>query len=449
MRFAPTPSSVRCPFCRAPITVPIQRAIDAVDQPELKARLLTGRLNAFTCPHCHNTGALAAPFIYHDAENELALIFLPLESGLNNADQQKVIGQLMQSVMNAVPPEKRKAYLLQPQQFFTLQSLLDTILKADGVTPEMIQAQQARVDVLQRMSEVQDEAGLDALIHENDAHIDAAFLQLLSVALAGAQADNQPEEFERLMRLRDRLLDVSTLGRKAKAQAGAIDAFAANPTRENLLEQIIQATDSETREGLLSVGRGLLDYPFFQALTAQIDAAKAAGNAGEAERLAELRKDILTIRDKLDAQAQLAVERRATVLRELLVSEDLEQAVRARASVLDDLFLNILSSQMQSAQQAGDAKTYQRLQQIGNLVVRMIQEQQPPEVQFVSALLSAKYPDQTRTLFERNPQARAPEFIQWLEAVAADLREDGRAESADHLTRVIAQAREMSAAPAG
>src|SRR3972149_5563579 len=145
MRFAPPPTPIRCPFCGATITVPIQRVIDAVDQPELKAQLLNGRLNAFICPNCRNTGAIASPFIYHDADKALALIFMPLESSLNHTDQQKLIGQLTQAVLNTTPPEKRKAYLLQPQQFFVLQTLVEEILKGDGITPEMLRAQQAKV----------------------------------------------------------------------------------------------------------------------------------------------------------------------------------------------------------------------------------------------------------------------------------------------------------------
>jgi hypothetical protein len=445
MKFAPTPTAIRCPFCSASITVPVQRVIDAIDQPELKARLLTGRLNVFTCPNCRNTGALASPFLYHDSEKELALIFLPMEGSLSNVEQQRVIGQLTQQVMNAAPPEKRKAYLLQPQQFFRMQTLLDEILRADGVTPEMLQAQQARVDLLQQLIDARDDAALEALVRENDARVDNAFLQLASIAMASAQADEQA----RLSTVRNRLLELTTLGRQLKAQTEAVNAFAANPTRESLLAQLTAAPDAATREALLAFGRALLDYPFFQQLTSGIDAAKAAGNVAEADRLSELRKEILTTRDKLDAQAQLAVEQRVAVLRELMASEKLEEATRARADALDDLFFSILSSEMQAAQQAGDSATYERLRQVGNLALQVVQQMQPPEVQFLSALLAARYPDQTRALLERNRRALAPELIDWLESIAVDLREDGRKESADHLTQVIAQAREMVGTVAG
>jgi len=448
MRFNPTPTAIRCPFCQTPITVPIQRVVDAVDQPELKARLVSGRLNAFSCPNCRNSGAVTAPFMYHDAGKELALIFLPMEAGMSNVDQQKLIGQLTQAVINTVPPEKRKAYLLQPQQFFTLQSLIDAILHADGITPEMIQAQQARIDLLRRLLETRDDDALAALVKENDAAIDDAFIQLISVAIASAQADRQAEEFTRLSTVRARLLELSSVGKKIKAESDLITALMDNPTRESLLDVLIQAPDSDTREALLAVGRAVLDYPFFQQLTGKIDAAKARGDPAEAERLTELRKEILALRDKLDAQAQQAVAQRAMILREIMVSADVAQAVAARIGLIDDLFLSVLTSEMQAAQQAGDARAFERLQQVGNAAVQAIQGRQPPEVVFVNALLSAQYPDQTRALLERNRQVLVPELVDWLETVAADLREDGRQEPSDHLVKVVAQARELMGATA-
>ena len=443
MRFNPTNTTLRCPFCGSPLTVPIQSIIDALEQPELKARLLTGRLNSFTCPTCRNTGAISAPFIYHDANKELALIFMPMENSRSQPEQQRMIGQLTQAVMNSVPPEKRRAYLLQPQQFFRVQTLVDEILRADGVTPEMMQAQQARVDLLRRLVETRDDASFQAVARENDAQIDGTFFQMMTLAMASAESDNRPDEFERLGVVRDLLLDLTTFGRKAKAQAVAVEALMANLTRENLIDQLIKAPDSPTRESLLALGRPLLDYPFFQQLTAKIDAAKKAGDSAEADRLTELRKEILALRDKLDAQTQQMIQQRANVLRELMVSEDLEQAANAQAGALDDMFFNILSSEMQAAQQAGDAKTVERLRQVGNAAMAVIQRMQPPEVQFINALLSVQYPGQTRELLERNRKALVPEFLEWMGTVEADLRAEGRTQSADRMVQVIAQARDL------
>ena len=62
----------------------------------------------------------------------------------------------------------------------------------------------------------------------------------------------------------------------------------------------------------------------------------------------------------------------------------------------------------------------------------------------MNALLQAEYPNQTRELLERNRPALVPEFIQWLQALTGDLRQDGRAEAADRLLKIIDQAKELS-----
>ena len=151
MPFPPVTSSIACPFCRQPITIKVRQIVDVGEEPQLKAELLANRLNAFTCPICKNSGALATPFLYHDAAKELALLFIPMALNVKEADQQRMIGKLTTAVMNNLPPEKRKAYLLQPQQFFNLKTMVETILQADGVTPEMLKAEQAKVDLLQSM----------------------------------------------------------------------------------------------------------------------------------------------------------------------------------------------------------------------------------------------------------------------------------------------------------
>jgi hypothetical protein len=273
---------------------------------------------------------------------------------VKEADQQKMIGRLTQQVMAKLPAEKRKAYLLQPQQFFNLKTMIETILQADGITPEMLAKEEARLNFLQELVDATDDAKLDDLIKLHDADFDVTMFQLLSSALAASAADRQREEFERVQHIRDRALELTTLGQKLRQQQVIIDAFAANPTRENLLEQLSAAQDLEVRQALLTVGRSLLDYPFFQALTARIDAAKKDGQAEEEARLIALRKEILSTRDKIDAQTQAVMEHKVALLRELLGTPDadLDQAIKARLNELDYLLFEILTQNLQTAQQS-------------------------------------------------------------------------------------------------
>jgi hypothetical protein len=440
MPFAPTPTPIACPFCHAQITVPLRQIVDVAEEPTLKSALLAGRLNAFTCPICHNSGALASPFLYHDPTKELAFIFLPMQLGLKDADQQRIIGQLTNSLMSRLPPEKRKGYLLTPKQFFTLQSLLDAILEADGITKEMLQAQEAKLQLLQQLLETSDSAAQEALIREHDADIDVTFLQLINAALASTQAGQPSPEVSQLMALRNKLLELTTIGKKVQVQQATLDAFQAKPDRTTLLEQLVQAKDAETRELLLTFGRPLLDYPFFQALTAKIETANAAGDKAEADRLIELRKEILSLREKLDAATKAALDQRAALLREILLSENLDEAVRAHLADLDDAFFSVLEMNLQAAEQAQQQATFDRLQAVADAVNRAIAAAQPPEVRFVNALLSLPYPDETRKLLEANRKAISPQLLDWMRGLAEDLREDGRADAADQLVKIIEQA---------
>jgi hypothetical protein len=445
MPYPPTNTSIPCPFCRQPITIQVHQIVDVGEQPELKQLLLAGRLNSFTCPHCRNAGALATPFFYHDADKELALLFIPMNVNVKEADQQKMIGRLTQQVMSNLPAEKRKAYLLQPQQFFNLKTMIETILQADGVTPEMLAKEEARLTFLQELVDTTDDAKLDDLIKLHDADFDLTLFQLLSSALAAAAADRQREEFDRVQHLRDRALELTTLGRKIKQQQVFIDAFTTNPTRETLLEQLMAAQDVEVREALLTMGRSMLDYPFFQALTAKIDAAKKEGQAEEEARLTALRKEILATRDKIDAQAQALMESKVALLRELLGTPEaeLDNVIKGRLNELDDLFFEVLTQNLQQAQQS-DQQAFAQLQRVGDAAMRAIQNTQPPEVRFVNTLLQIEYPNQTKELLERNKQVLGPEFIAWMEGLAEELRASGRTESAERLLLVIDQAKEVA-----
>ncbi len=445
MPFPPTPTPITCPACRSQITVPLRQIVDVSQEPALKSALLAGRLNAFTCPVCHNSAALASPFLYHDANKELAFVFLPMQLGLRDADQQRLIGQFSKALMSQLPAERRKAYLLTPKLFFTLQSLLDAVLEADGITKEMLDAQRAKLELLQQMAETTDNAAQQALIREHTAEIDVTFFQLISAAISSAQAGQDQEGWAQLQQLRNNLLEMTPLGQKIKTQQAALEAFQAKPDRDTLLAQLIQSPDAETRELLLTFGRPLLDYPFFQALTAKIE---AAADKAEADRLIELRREILALREKLDSAAKAVFDQRNDLLRQIMVSENLDEAVRAHFEEMDEVFFSVLETNLQAAQQSGQRATFDRLQAVAEAVNRTIAAAQPPEVRFLNALLSTPNLDETRKILEANRRALSPQLLDWMRNVAEDLHQDGRADAADQLTKIIAQAVEIAGSAA-
>ena len=79
---------------------------------------------------------------------------------------------------------------------------------------------------------------------------------------------------------------------------------------------------------------------------------------------------------------------------------------------------------------------------------RSIAAAQPPEVRFLNALLSAPDLDETRKILQANRKALSPQLLDWMRSVAEDLRQDGRADEADQLIKIIAQAVEIVGATA-
>ena len=135
-------TSVLCPNCRQPVVIDLTRLFDLNSDPQAKEKLLSGSANYFQCPSCQFQGIYPTPIVYHDPDKELLLTYFPPELHTPVTEQEKSIGPMIKKVMDDLPPEKRKAYLFKPQTMLTQQRLFETILEADGITPEMMKAQQ-------------------------------------------------------------------------------------------------------------------------------------------------------------------------------------------------------------------------------------------------------------------------------------------------------------------
>ena len=138
-------TQVPCPQCRQQIPANVEQLFDITHDPGAKQRLLGGVSNMVQCQLCGFQGRLATPIVYHDNEKELLLTFFPPELGMSLDNQEKTIGPLIKKVTESLPPEKRKAYLFKPQANLTYESMIETILEKDGITPEMIKEQKERV----------------------------------------------------------------------------------------------------------------------------------------------------------------------------------------------------------------------------------------------------------------------------------------------------------------
>jgi len=431
---------VTCPSCHNQFQTYVEQVLDARADPNAKMRVLNGLVNVAVCPHCKMRGALNLPFLYHDPDKELALVYMPMGVGRDDLERQQTIGAFTSAVMDSLPPEERKAYLLQPQIFLTLENLANKILGADGVTPEMIEEQKAKAALLQRMIEATSDEVLEAMIKENDAIIDADLLRILAMNLEMVQAAGQPASAQRLLALRNKLLELSSEGRATRARGEMFEALRAEPTRERLLDLLIQAPDEQARELLVTFGRPLLDYAFFQSLTSRIE---SVSDKGEQERLVALRTEVLAVRDRLDEEARALYEERSALLRDLLLSDDPETLARQRFQELDQAFLNVLRANLEEARTAGNTEAIRALQAVWGLTLLLMEETLPPELRLFNRLVAAENDAEVEKLLQENRGLVTERLVQFMEEAEANMREEGTLESADRLALVLEKAKGM------
>jgi len=384
---------------------------------------------------------MTAPLLYHDPDHELALVLMPNELNLHHDDQQKIIGDLTNTLINSLPPEQRKAYLITPKTFFTMQSLANTVLEAEGITPEMMERQKAKARLINEFLQATDEVNLRNLVKEHDAQLDYEFFQILTASAQAAQAEGQSEMAQALFGLRTVLANLSSQGETAVAELDAALGLGETITREELLDRLQAAESDDEFEALVAVGRPLLDYAFFQNLTAQIE---AASNAEKASQLKALRTKILDTTAKQDEEVQARMQQAGNLFKTILQAEDPEAAAREHLDEIDDAFFVVLSANIQHAEAENRTQVVQALQQLANMIIGLLEERLPPEVRLVNRLMNTPYPDGTKQLLEAQRENLNPEFIDALDQLITELERAGNADVANHMRQVKSQAETIS-----
>jgi hypothetical protein len=434
---------VTCPNCGHRFVSPVLPLIDAGRDPQAKALFLSGQINVAICPQCGHAGTLSTPLVYHDPKKEILFTYVPPNLNLPEAEQQRIIGDMTSQVMSSLPSEQRRGYLLRPRSFLTLEGMIEAVLEADGITPDVIQAQREKGALLERLLRSPDPEVRQILAGENDKLIDVEFFQLLAVNLQMAQAQGQAQAAQQLETLQQQLLQWTTMGKELAAREQAIRDLGTDVTREQLLEKIEAAAlagEQAKVETMVAVARPLVDYSFYQQLADHIEQAERAGDADRGNRLRALRESILELTEALDDEMQAASEEAAALLQEIMESDDLEAAVRDRLPQIDEVFMRILALNIEAAEKGGQTEELERLQQVGNALMSVIQESQPPVVRFINQLVSADYPRGTQALLEENQDMLDPELLEVMDMIHEDLVEGDRQELAQRLAQVRQQA---------
>jgi len=433
-------TQVSCPNCRQPVVAEIDQLFDVNTDASAKSRLLSGSYNLVQCQYCGYQGNLATPIVYHDTEKELLLTYIPPELGLPRNEQERLIGGMINQVINKLPQEKRKGYLLNPQSTLTMQGLIERVLEADGITREMIQAQQQRMNLLQRLAGASDERVCALIARQNETLMDAEFFGLLNRLLEVAMMGGDRESAQQLSDLQKSLLPLTHYGREIQSQAAEVEAAikdlqAAGKelTREKLLDLIVNAPNETRLNAIVSLTRPGLDYAFFQLLSERIDRARGDGR----KRLVDLRTNLLEMTQEIDRQMEAHRGQTRQLLEQILKASDISAATTQALGAVDETFIQELQYLLDEARKQGDLERSAKLQQIVDVLQ---QASAPPELGLVEEFLDAPDEKARQVFLEANHEVITPEFMDLLGNISMQAQSGEDKEFASHVAAANRQA---------
>ncbi len=435
-----------CPRCRQPIVAEVEQLFDVGADPQAKQRFLSGSINMANCPNCGYQGPLSTPVVYHDPEKELLLTYFPSELGLPLNEQERLIGPLITQVVNRLPNEKRKAYLLRPQSMFTLQTMIEKVLEGEGITKEMMDASQQRLNLLQRLLSASSADVRQEVIKQEEKLIDERFFEILGRLIEASMAQGDQNSARALAALQQEIMPMTEAGRKLQAQSEEVQAAVETLqkasqeglTREKLLDLFLDAPSDTRLVTLVSMARTGLDYEFFAILSKRLEDAQGE----EKEKLTALRDRLLEMTQEIDKRMQEQMQHSHDLLDELLKAENIEEATAERLPEIDDFFAEALRMELQKARQESDLDKSAKLQKIVGVIQKA--SAPPPEIALAEELMGAEDEAGRRAILEAHAQEITPEFLQILTSLMGQLEEQNQPEMAQRLQEAYRSALRFS-----
>ncbi|MBK8906093.1 MAG: CpXC domain-containing protein [Anaerolineaceae bacterium] len=427
-------TQLTCPQCGTPYTAEVHQVIDSKHTPQLKQQLLNGQLNVAVCPNCGAGGQIATLMLFHDAEYETFMVYVPQELHLSQVQREQMIGQLTKQVMDELPPEERRAYMFQPQMMMNYQTFMEKVLETEGITPEMISRQKKQSELLQTLIRA-DKDVQDVLLKERAGEIDETFFAMLQqfVDMASQLQDNQ--QMVKLTNLRARLMTETAVGQRLEQQQMALHKLSREAKKQGgltpaMLVNHIVANQEQPHvvDALVMAGQGALQYEFFSLLSAEIEKAEKAGDKAAVNRLTDLRADLLKLYEGMQQQSKNIMQAAMTTLDTILAAPDKNQALAENAQNIDEAFMTVLVAKMHEADEKNDMTQFQALNEIHSLIYAQMERTLPPHVQLLNQLVRSESPEEQAQLLSENEQFVSDDLIQLIDQVLEQAEGQGQEE---------------------
>ncbi len=437
----PIQQTIRCPACGQSYNGEIRTIIDAAQDPQGKQMLIAGQLNVQQCPHCGATTRAAAPILYHDADKELLISFVPMELNMPREEQDRVIGAMLNDLTASIPKEQFRAYMFKPRSALTMQGLVNQILEADGIDPQKVEEQRKRLQLVQMFLDASSVEAIQALVKEFDEQIDETFFQTLSMFGQRMVEEGQVQIAQRVAAIQQILLSETTYGKglqeeMARSEAALkeltadIQALGENITRDDMIDIVTRYADSEVHlQALASLARPAFDEQFFQEFTARI----AQAPTDERDRLQAAFDRLQELVQMIDQQQQAIAQRAVQFLQAIANSPNPDEFIRQNLHLVDDTFMSILHANIEHALKEQNAQAFGMLKQVEEKVTSALREQMQPELRFINDVLNAQSQEEaTQMIAEQAPQF-GEGLLEMIDAVYNMFAQQGNAEVAGRL----------------
>ena len=425
-----------CPNCGQPMAAEIFQVIDANKEFQLKEILLAGGLNFAQCQLCAFQGQLPVPLVYHDKEKDLLLTFSPPDTNKTMEEKEAALAPLLKQIIDNLEPQERKGYLFQPQAMLTMNNLVKNVLLADGITDEMIQAQQEKMKLLDTLFN-QDGEQLKKTVIENNENIDREFFAIFAEIAQRIISSRDEKSIEKIKTVQDVLMAETDIGkeilsetREIQAATQSLEALGENLTRGSLLELVINAPNIERVKAFAGLVRPAMDYEFFQNFTERIEAA----DENDRKDLVEKRNLMLKVTQEIDEQLQQKVTEATETINRIIENESIEEGLKKNFGLVDQLFVQVLSGEINQAEENKNEERKEKLIALFQIIQEMTT---PPELKKVEELvaLSDDSSKLETALDEIDPEL-SEKIIGYLTSIISNYEEQSVNEEAENLDQL-------------
>ena len=125
---------------------------------------------------------------------------------------------MITKAVNRLPAEKRKGYLFRPQTMLTLQFMIDKVLEGEGITHDMMEASQQRLNLSSACCSASSTDVRKEIIQQEEKLVDERFFEILGRLIEASLAQGDQNSARALAAMQQEILPMTDVGRKLQAQ---------------------------------------------------------------------------------------------------------------------------------------------------------------------------------------------------------------------------------------